>query len=273
MGGVPNKSVVELSDVTVQRQGATLLDHVSWTVSHDQRWVVMGRNGSGKTTLVRVVSMSVHCTAGTVQILGERFGQTDVRTLRSRIGMCSQALVDQLRPDLLAQDLVMTAKFGALEPWWHTYTPLDKARAIAELDRVGVARLQDRRFGTLSAGERQRVLLARTMMSDPELIVLDEPGSGLDLRGREELVHAIGMLAQSETSPPIILVTHHPEDIPMGFTHALLLDAGSIVASGPIEDVLTSENLSKCFGLALSVTHVNGRWSAQAVRSRQPGMG
>ncbi len=258
---------MKLCDVTVQRQGATLLDHVSWTMSHDQRWVVMGRNGSGKTTLIRVVSMSLHCTAGTVQVFGERFGRTDVRALRSRIGMCSQALVDQLRPDLVVQEVVMTAKFGALEPWWHTYTSQDKERATFELERVGVAHLQNRRFGTLSAGERQRVQLARTMMNEPELILLDEPSSGLDLAGREELVDAISSLAQSEISPPIMLVTHHPEDIPVGFTHALLLDAGSIVASGSIDDVLVSENLSKCFGLPLAVTHANGRWSAQAVRS------
>lgn len=258
--------VIDLEQVTVRREGATLLEDLTWQVQPGERWVVLGHNGSGKTTLLRVASLYLHPTLGTVRILGERFGRTDVRTLRTRIGVASQALADQLRPDLSASDVVVTGKYAALEPWWHTYSEADRARAVAELDRVGVVDLAGRRFGTLSAGERQRVQLARTLMGDPELLLLDEPAAGLDLSAREDLVHRLADLASDPGAPPIVLVTHHTEEIPDGFTHGLLLSGGRKVAAGPIDEVLTEEHLSSCFGLKLRLERRDGRWLSWSPR-------
>ena len=258
--------VIDLVHVTVRREGATMLEDLTWQVRPGERWVVLGHNGSGKTTLLRVASLYLHPTSGSVRILGERLGRTDVRTLRTRIGVASQALADQLRPDLIASDVVVTAKHGALEPWWHTYSDEDRARALDELDRVGVAHLARRRFGTLSAGERQRVQLARTLMGDPELLLLDEPAAGLDLAAREDLVKRLADLALDASAPPIVLVTHHTEEIPDGFTHGLLLSGGQLVAAGPIEEVLTEEHLSRGFGLTLRLERRDGRWLSWSPR-------
>ena len=258
--------VIDLEQVTVRREGATMLEDLTWQVRPGQRWVVLGRNGSGKTTLMRVASLYLHPTSGTVRILGERLGRTDVRTLRTRIGVASQALADQLRPDLITSDVVVTGKHAALEPWWHTYSAVDRARALTELDRVGVAHLAERRFGTLSAGERQRVQLARTLMGDPELLLLDEPAAGLDLAAREDLVHLLADLAADPEAPAIVLVTHHTEEIPDGFTHGLLLSGGRQVVSGPIDEVLTEHHLSQCFDLPLRLERRDGRWLSWSPR-------
>ncbi len=257
---------IELDGVGVQRNGNRMLAGIDWRVRADERWVVLGHNGSGKTTLLRVASLYLHPTSGTVKVLGETLGRTDVRSLRARIGVASQALADQLRGDLTAADVVMTGKYAALEPWWHTYDEADRARARRELDRVGVARFADRRFGTLSAGERQRVQLARTLMADPELLLLDEPGAGLDLAAREDLVGRLSDLAAEADSPPIVLVTHHTEEIPDHFTHALLLSHGHRVASGPIGQVIDEASLSECFGLPLRLERRDGRWLSWSPR-------
>lgn len=252
--------LIDLDAVTVRRDGNEMLADVTWRVHPGENWVILGHNGSGKTTLLRVASLYLHPTVGTVRILGETFGRTDVRTLRARIGVSSQALADQLRADLSADDIVVTGKYGALEPWWHTYTEADRAKARRELRRVGVDHLAERRFGTLSAGERQRVQLARTLMADPALLLLDEPAAGLDLAGREDLVQRLSDLAAEDTSPPIVLVTHHTEEIPDHFTHALLLSGGHVVAVGPIQEVVTEASLSEAFGLALRLERRDGRW-------------
>jgi iron complex transport system ATP-binding protein len=258
--------VIDLEHVTVRREGATMLEDLTWQVHPGERWVVLGHNGSGKTTLLRVASLYLHPSAGVVRVLGEQLGRTDVRTLRTRIGVASQALADQLRPDLVAADVVVTGKHAALEPWWHTYTDDDRTRAVAQLDRVGVAHLAARRFGTLSAGERQRVQLARTLMGDPALLLLDEPAAGLDLSAREDLVHRLSDLAADPGAPPIVLVTHHTEEIPDGFTHVLLLSGGRQIAAGRIEVVLTEELLSHCFGLTLRLERRDGRWLSWSPR-------
>lgn len=237
-----------------------MIEAVSWQVDAGENWVVLGHNGSGKTTLLRVASLYLHPTEGVVRVLGETLGHTDVRTLRTRIGVASQALADQLRADLTAADVVVAGKHAALETWWHTYTDLDHAKARHELDRVGVAHLADRRFGTLSAGERQRVQLARTLMADPELLLLDEPAAGLDLGGREDLVNRLSDLAGDPSAPPIVLVTHHTEEIPDHFTHALLLAHGRVVRSGPIDDVIDESTLSESFGVDLRLERRDGRW-------------
>jgi iron complex transport system ATP-binding protein len=226
---------------------------------------VLGPNGSGKTTLIRIAALRLHPSVGEVDVLGERLGRVDVRELRSRVAFASAALADDLRPTLLAGDVVMTARRGALEPWWHTYDDEDRAVTRARLADVGCEGFEDRTFGTLSSGERQRVLLARCLATDPGLLLLDEPAAGLDLGGREELVATLARLALDPAVPPTVLVTHHLEEIPPGFTHALLLRSGSIVAAGPLGEVLTSELVSTTFGLPVAVDRAGDRWSARVV--------
>lgn len=241
-----------------------VLDAVTWAVRPGERWVVLGGNGSGKTSLLSIASLYQHPSEGTVEVLGERLGRTDVRRLRTRIGLTSAAMADRLRPGLAALEVVVTAKHAALEPWWHAYDDADRARARSLLERVGAGALADQRFGTLSSGERQRVQLARTLMADPGLLLLDEPTAGLDLGGREDLVGRLADLALDPATPPAVLVTHHVEEIPPGFDHALLLRAGRVQATGPIDVVLTSRSLSECFGLALVVERGGDRWTARA---------
>jgi iron complex transport system ATP-binding protein len=255
--------VVSLSDVTVRISGTPVLTDVSWSVHPDDRWAVLGRNGSGKTTLLRVVSLYLHPTTGTVEVLGARLGRVDVRRHRERIGVASAAVADLLHPRVTALDAVVTAVHGALEPWWHHYSDADRARARELLDRFAVAERADHPFGTLSSGERQRVLLARALMTDPGLVLLDEPTAGLDVGGREELVSDLGRLAAAPSTPPLVMVTHHLEEVPVGFTHALVLDQGRVAAAGPIDEVLTSSTLSAAFGIDLVVGSESGRWWAR----------
>ena len=253
---------MQLRNVGVVRDGRPILEAIDWTVSHGERWIVLGPNGSGKTTLCRVASMDLHPSHGTVELLGETLGRTDVRALRHRIALTTTALAAQVKPRLLARDVVMTAKFGALDPCWHRYDAADRRRATAQLSRLGCATLAERSFGTLSSGERQRVLLARTLMPDPEVLILDEPTAGLDLAGREALVASLAALATDSTAPPAILVTHHVDEIPPSFTHVLMLAAGRMLARGPIESTLDAPTLSRCFGLPLRLECRHGRWSA-----------
>lgn len=255
---------LRLARVRVERPPATLLDGIDWVVRHGQRWVVLGPNGSGKTTLLRVASLYVHPSAGAVEVLGERLGRTDVRHLRTRIGLVSPAFADMLRPEVRAVDAVMTAREAALETWWHSYGPDDRAVALSLLARTGAAGLAERAFGTLSSGERQRVLLARSLWGEPGLVLLDEPTAGLDLGAREDLVARLAHLADDPATPPTVLVTHHVEEIPAGFTHALLLRAGRVLSAGPIDDVLTAEALSDLFDLPLHLDRRQGRYAARA---------
>ena len=256
--------VMGLRGVHRSFDGTEVLRGIDWEVRSGQRWVVLGLNGSGKTTLVRIASLWEHPSAGAVELLGQRLGRTDVRRLRARVGFTSAALADMLRPTLTAVEVVMTAKHAALEPWWHTYEEGDVHLARLALKRVGCAHRADSRFGTLSSGERQRVLLARSLSLDPSVIVLDEPNAGLDLAGREELILTLRDLALDPATPPLVLVTHHADEIPDGFTHALLLRAGAVLAAGPISETLTSAALSECFGLDLCLERRHGRWTARA---------
>jgi iron complex transport system ATP-binding protein len=262
-----NPLPLELHDIRLRRGSTVILDAITFTVGAGERWLVLGPNGSGKSTLLRVCALYEHPSSGTVDVLGERLGRTDVRVLRRRVGYTSAALAEQLRPTLPALDVVRTARFAALEPWWHRYAPEDERRARECLDRMGVGGFAGREFGTLSSGERQRVLLARTLMNDPAVVLLDEPSAGLDLAGREQLIVALDELAGHHDSPPFVFVTHHVDDVPTTMTHALLLRAGRAHAQGPIDDVLDGPTLSSCFGLDLRLERrADGRFSAWAER-------
>ncbi len=256
-------AVLELAGVTVVRGGATLLDSVDWEVAEDQRWVVLGANGAGKTTLLQVASAQMHPTSGVAGILDEVLGTVDVFELRPRIGLTSAALAERIPRDERVRDVVVSASYGVVGRWRETYDDLDHARAEELLVEVGVDRLADRTFGTLSEGERKRVQVARALMTDPELLLLDEPAAGLDLGGREDLVNTLSVLAADPASPATVLVSHHVEEIPPGFTHALLLRSGRVVASGPIDEVITEDHLSETFGMPLLLRRDGGRFAAR----------
>ncbi|MFC5176923.1 ABC transporter ATP-binding protein [Nocardioides taihuensis] len=264
-------AVLELADVTVRRGTATLLDDVTWVVRDDQRWVVLGPNGAGKTTLLQVASAQMHPTEGVVAVLDEIIGMVDVFELRPRIGLTSAALAERIPRDEAVRDVVVSASYGVVGRWREHYDDLDHARAEQLLQEVGALHLLDRTFGTLSEGERKRVQIARALMADPELLLLDEPAAGLDLGGREDLVSTLTVLAQDPTSPATVLVSHHVEEIPPGFTHALLLRQGRVVASGPVDEVVTEANLAATFGMPLVLTREDGRFAARRRTRRTAG--
>jgi iron complex transport system ATP-binding protein len=254
--------VVRMDGVAVRRGASTLVHDVDWAVELDERWVVLGPNGAGKTTLLRLASAELHPTAGTVDILGERLGRVNVFELRTRIGLSSAALGLRVPEDETVSDVVVSAGYGVVGRWRERYEAADTGRAEYLLDAMGVRGLAQRTFGTLSEGERKRTLIARALMTDPELLLLDEPTAGLDLGGREDLVGRLARLAMDPDAPASVLVTHHVEEIPPGYTHGLLLREGGVVASGLLDDVLTDENLSQTFGIRLSVQRRRGRYSA-----------
>lgn len=268
--------VVRLDDVSVRRDKSTLLRRVSWTVRADERWVVLGANGAGKTTLLQVASGTTRPDGGSVELLGEPLDPgdgegADLDDLLPRVGFASAALADRLPADERVLDVVLTASYATVRRGAERYDRVDERRARTLLRQVGCRALVDRRFGTLSEGERKRVQLARALMTDPEVLMLDEPAAGLDLGGREALVRTLGRLAEDDAAPAIVLVSHHVEEVPAGFTHALLLREGNVVAAGPIDGILRSAALSECFGLPLLVfRHHDGRYTARAALVRLP---
>jgi iron complex transport system ATP-binding protein len=255
--------VLDLIGVTVVRDGATLLEDVTWTVREGERWVVLGPNGAGKTTLLQIAGARMHPTRGSVDVLGDRLGEVDVFELRPRIGLSSAAFAETLPAGEKVSDVVLTAAYAVSGRWRERYDELDHRRSGDLLAAFGVRHLADRTFGTLSEGERKRVQLARSLMTDPELVLLDEPAAGLDLGGRETLVRDLAELAGDRRSPVLVLVTHHVEEIPPGFTHGLLLRHGRVVAAGPLAEALTDDTLSATFDLPLEVTGNGNRWAAR----------
>jgi iron complex transport system ATP-binding protein len=255
--------VVRMDGVGVRRGAATLLDQVDWRVELDEKWVVLGPNGAGKTTLLRLAAAQLHPTCGVVHVLGERLGRTDIFELRPRIGFASAALAGRIPGDEVVSDLVVSAGYAVLGRWREPYEQVDTARATDLLAALGVAGLAGRQFGTLSEGERKRVLIARALMTDPELLLLDEPAAGLDLGGREDLLTRLSALAVDPDAPATVLVTHHVEEIPAGFTHAMLMRAGGVVAQGLLDTVLTEVNLSRTFGVDLMLERSGSRFFAR----------
>jgi iron complex transport system ATP-binding protein len=256
-----------LEGVAVVRNGVALIDDIAWTVRAGERWVLLGPNGSGKTTLLAVAGARLWPTRGTVEVLGHRLGRVDVRTLRPRVALVSGSVLRQLRATMTVREVVVSGRFGALETWWHHYEESDWVEAdrlLADAGVGGSSGFGDREFGVISEGERQHVLLCRALMSRPEALLLDEPAAGLDLGARERLVMRLSALAADATIPPLVLVTHHVEEIPPGMTHAALLAHGRIVASGPIDAVLTSDAVSSCFDVTVRVGCTDGRWWTRA---------
>ena len=260
--------LIDFAKVSLRRGGLTLVGPVTWSVELDERWVVIGPNGAGKTSLLRIAAAMEHPSSGTAFVLGERLGRVDTSELRARIGLSSSALAQRVPGDELVRDLVVSAGYSVLGRWREPYEDVDYRRAIDMLETLGAEHLIDRTYGTLSEGERKRVLIARALMTDPELLLLDEPAAGLDLGGREELVARLADLAADPDAPALVLVTHHVEEIPQGFSHCLLLSEGKAVASGLLTDVLTSENLSTAFGQSIALDVIDGRYFARRTRSR-----
>ncbi|ACC40110.1 MULTISPECIES: ABC transporter ATP-binding protein [Mycobacterium ulcerans group] len=260
--------LIDFRDVSLRRGGRTLVGPLDWAVELDERWVILGPNGAGKTSLLRMAAASEHPSSGVAFVLGERLGRVDVSELRARIGLSSSALAQRIPTDEVVRDLVVSAGYAVLGRWRERYEDVDYRRAVDMLESLGAEHLADRTYGTLSEGERKRVLIARALMTDPELLLLDEPAAGLDLGGREELVARLADLAADPDAPALVLVTHHVEEVPPGFSHCLLLAEGHVVASGLLSDVLTAENLSAAFGQQIAVDFVDGRYFARRIRAR-----
>jgi iron complex transport system ATP-binding protein len=256
--------VLKLRGVSVRRDTSLLLRNVDWTAHEDERWIVIGPNGAGKTTLLQVAATLIYPTEGTVEILGEKLGDVDVFELRPRIGLTSSSLAERVPAGEKVIDLVLTASYAILGRWKEEYESSDVTRAVELLDALGCAHLIRRRFSTLSEGERKRVQIARAMMPDPEMLLLDEPAAGLDLGGREDLLRRLSTLARNPNAPMMVLVTHHVEEVPDGFTHAMLLRRGAVLTAGPIDEVFTAKNLSRCFGVPLEIERHETRWRAWA---------
>lgn len=260
--------LIDFDGVCLRRGDQVLVGPVNWAVELDERWVIIGPNGAGKTSLLRIAAATEHPSSGVARILGEQLGRVDTAELRARVGLSSSALAQRIPGGEIVRDLVVSAGYAVLGRWRERYDDVDHHRAVDLLESLGAEHLADRSYGTLSEGERKRVLIARALMTDPELLLLDEPAAGLDLGGREELVARLADLAADPDAPAMVLVTHHVEEIPPGFSHCLLLAEGQVVAAGLLDDVLTAENLSATFGQAISLDLIDGRYFARRTRTR-----
>ena len=259
--------VIDFRGAQLRRGGNSLVGPLDWQVELDERWVILGPNGAGKTSLMRMAAASEFPSSGSCRILGELMGKTEVMELRTRIGLSSVALAQRIPGDEKVADIVISAGYSVLGRWREKYDGIDQERAADTLEAMGAEHLSERTWGTLSEGERKRVLISRALMTDPEMLLLDEPGAGLDLGGREELVSRLADLALDPDAPAVVLVTHHVEEIPQGFTHAMLLAEGEVTASGLIEDVITSENLTRTFAQNIVVEQADdGRFFARRSR-------
>ncbi len=257
-------TVISLQNVSVVREGKSILGPLTWDMQEGQRWVILGANGAGKSTLFHVISTQIHPSKGRAIVLGMELGKSDVFELRPRIGLTTNNLIDLIPYSERVLDVVITASYAILGRWNEDYDLWDESRAISLLTTLGVRSLGERLFGSLSEGEKKRVLIARALMSNPELLLLDEPAAGLDLGGREDLLKRFDLLATDPLAPATVIVTHHIEEIPLGTTHALLLKHGEVVASGPIEEVIINEFLSQAYGISVSVHQDGGRYFAKA---------
>jgi iron complex transport system ATP-binding protein len=258
------QSVLTLDGVSVIRDDKQILGPISFRINTGERWVVLGPNGAGKSTLLGVLAARIFPSKGSALLLDQQVGRVDVSELRTRIGLASPSLEAMVESDELVRDVVLTAAYAIIGRWNETYDLWDESRAVALLTTFGVRELGDRRYSTLSSGEKKRVMIARALMADPELLLLDEPAAGLDVGGREDLLHRFAQFSNDPSSPASVLVTHHIEEIPIGTTHAILLKDGKIAVSGPVDSVITTEHVSAVFGLPIQVTHESSRFFARA---------
>jgi iron complex transport system ATP-binding protein len=256
--------VLDFNNITVLRDQKPILNNVDWQVRSDQRWVIIGPNGAGKTTLLRVAASQIHPSTGTAKLLGSTLGQVNVFDLRTRIGFASNAMSSHIPNSESVLDAVMTASYGITGRWNEMYDDVDERRARRVLAEWQLDELADRAFGTLSDGEKKRAQIARAVMPDPELLLLDEPVASLDMAAREHTISVLGNYASAPTAPAIIMVTHHIEEIPTGFTHALILSRGQVYAAGEIDSTLTTEKISGAFGFGLEVSKDGGRFRVKA---------
>lgn len=256
--------VIHFNNITVKRDDRAILNNVDWQVSSDQRWVIIGPNGAGKTTLLRIAAAQIHPTTGTANLLGSSLGEVNVFELRTRIGFASNAMSAHIPNSESVLDAVMTASYGITGRWNEKYEDVDERRARRVLAEWQLDELADRPFGTLSDGEKKRAQIARAVMPDPELLLLDEPVASLDMAAREQTISILGSYASAPAAPAIVMVTHHIEEIPKGFTHALILSKGQVYAAGEIETTLTSEKISGAFGFSLEVSQEAGRYRVRA---------
>src|SRR3954467_14074478 len=256
-------TVLQLSDVSVTREGTTILDSVDWTVDSSERWVILGPNGAGKTTILQIAAAFMHPSRGTATVLDHRIGGTDLFELRPRIGFASTAMAKRIPASETVLDVVLTAAYSVTGRWSEQYEDIDVRRAQRVLAEWRLDHLAERRFGDLSDGEQKRVQIARSVMTDPELLLLDAPAASLDLGAREELLQLLGGYASAPAAPGMVMVTHHVEEIPVGFSHALLLREGAVVASGPIRETVTSELIGETFGLPVHIEEREGRFTAR----------
>ncbi len=259
-----NDVVISFDHVSVTRGDSTLVHDIDWQVELDERWVILGPNGAGKTTLILLAAAHLYPTTGTVSLLGERLGRANVFDLRPRIGLSTATLAARIPPGERVLDAVVTASYAVVGRFRESYENPDESRARYLLEQWGCAELADRTYGTLSEGERKRLNIARALMTDPEILLLDEPAAGLDLAGREDLLRRLTRLAEDPDAPTMVLVTHHVEEIPPGATHAMVLSRGGVVAQGLVGDVLTPANLTAAFGMPIVVERAGRRWYARS---------
>jgi len=257
--------IYEFNNVCVRRGDKNILGPIDWAVNVGERWVILGPNGAGKTTLLQLCATLIHPTSGDVKILGQSLGKIDVFELRTRIGITSSAFVKDFPEDEIVMDVVLTAAYAMLGRWQESYDLWDESRAKGLLTALGVRDLGSRLFSSLSEGEKKRVQIARALMTDPELLLLDEPASSLDLGGREDLLARLERLAKDPLAPATVIVTHHVEEIPIGTTHALLLKDGEVIAQGAVDRVITNSFMSQAYGLQINVNHDDGRYFARAL--------
>jgi iron complex transport system ATP-binding protein len=258
-------TVASLQSVSFVRDGRPILTDINWTIDQSERWVIVGPNGAGKTTLLSMLASLTHPTSGSVTVLGEKIGKTDVFELRPRVGFASSDMARRIPDNETVMDAVLTAAWGVTGRWQENYEDIDVRRATRVLSEWRLDHLAENYVGTLSDGERKRVQIARSVMTDPELLLLDEPAGSLDVGAREDVIEMLEHFASEASSPAMVMVTHHVEEIPPGFSHLLVIAGGKIVKKGPIADTLTGDTMSEAFGRPLSITHNNGRFSATAL--------